>query len=90
MNFGPSELRGRGSVARGDSTVASDIDVLVDLNPDRGKPLLMVAGIAEELRQLPGVRIDLVTSPGRATYAEVEESEPPWNASRSGRPASRQ
>ena len=24
----------------------------------------MVAGIAEELRQLPGVRIDLVTSPG--------------------------
>jgi hypothetical protein len=33
----------------------------------------MVAGIAEELRQLPGVRIDLVTSPGRATYAEVEE-----------------
>ena len=35
----------------------------------------MVAGIAEELRQLPGVRIDLVTSPGRATYAEVEESE---------------
>jgi hypothetical protein len=23
----------------------------------------MVAGIAEELRQLPGVRIDLVTSP---------------------------
>jgi hypothetical protein len=50
----------------------------------------MVAGIAEELRQLPGVRIDLVTSPGRATYAEVEESESPWNASRSGRPASRQ
>ena len=41
-----------------------------------------MVGIAEELRQLPGVRIDLVTSPGRATYAEVEESEPPWNASR--------
>jgi hypothetical protein len=89
VDFWPSELRGRGSVAR-DSTVASDIDVLVDLNPDRGKPLLMVAGIAEELRQLPGVRIDLVTSPGRATYAEVEESESPWNASRNGRPASRQ
>ena len=33
MDFWPSELRGRGSVARGDSTVASDIDVLVDLNP---------------------------------------------------------
>jgi hypothetical protein len=40
----------------------------------------MVAGIAEELRQLPGVRIDLVTSRGRATYAEVEESQPRWNA----------
>jgi hypothetical protein len=45
-------------------------------------PLLRVAGIADELRQLPGVRVDLVTSPGRATYAEVEESEPTWNASR--------
>ena len=60
-----------------------------NLNPDRGKPLLMVAGIAEDLRQLPGVRIDVGTSPRRVTYAEVEESEPPWNASRNGRPASR-
>jgi uncharacterized protein len=53
-------------IARGDSTAASDIDVLVILDPDRETPLLRVAGIAEELRQLPGVRVDVVTKPGSA------------------------
>ena len=50
--------------SRGHSTAASDIDVLVDMNPDRENPLLRIAGIAEELRQLPGVRVDVVTKPG--------------------------
>jgi hypothetical protein len=34
------------------------------LDPDRETPLLRVAGIAAELRQLPGVRVDVVTKPG--------------------------
>jgi hypothetical protein len=34
------------------------------LDPDRETPLLRIAGIAEELRQLPGVRVDVVTKPG--------------------------
>jgi hypothetical protein len=36
------------------------IDLLVDV-PDGGNPLLRVAGIAEELSELLGVRVDVVT-----------------------------
>lgn len=50
-----------GSVARGDATLTSDVDVLVDLLPDKGNELLRVAGIAEELSQLLSRRVDVVT-----------------------------
>ncbi|WP_226996341.1 nucleotidyltransferase family protein [Tessaracoccus flavus] len=43
-----------GSVARGDATGDSDIDLLVDLLPGGGgNDLLRVAGVAEELSQGP-------------------------------------
>ncbi len=50
-----------GSVARGDATATSDVDLLVDLLPAGGNELLRVAGIAEELSQLLGHRVDVVT-----------------------------
>ncbi len=51
-----------GSVARGDATEGSDIDLLVDLDPAAdGNPLLRVAGIAEELSTLLGMHVDVVT-----------------------------
>lgn len=49
-----------GSVARGDATANSDIDLLVDLAPGGGNDLLRVAGVAEELSQLLGLRVDVV------------------------------
>jgi predicted nucleotidyltransferase len=49
-----------GSVARGDATPNSDIDLLVDLLPNGGNGLLRVAGIAEELTELLGTRVDVV------------------------------
>ena len=49
-----------GSVARGDATESSDIDLLVDLERDAGNPLLRVAGISEELSTLLEVRVDVV------------------------------
>jgi len=49
-----------GSVARGDATAVSDIDLLVDLLPSGGNELLRVAGIAEELSELLGRRVDVV------------------------------
>ena len=49
-----------GSVARGDATRGSDIDVLVDLLPGGGNDLLRVAGVAEEMSQLLGLRVDVL------------------------------
>ncbi len=51
-----------GSVARGDATPGSDIDLLVDLLPGGGNDLLRVAGVAEELSQLIGTRVDVVAT----------------------------
>jgi len=52
-----------GSVARGDATADSDIDLLVDLLPGGGNDLLRVAGITEELSQLLGTSVDVVAAP---------------------------
>lgn len=51
-----------GSVARGDATPSSDIDLLVDLMPGGGNELLRVAGIAEELSELLGTRVEVVAA----------------------------
>ena len=51
-----------GSVARGEATASSDVDVLVDLQPGGGNEMLRVSGIAEELSLLLGRKVDVVTS----------------------------
>lgn len=51
-----------GSVARGEATEQSDIDLLVDLEPGGGNELLRVAGIAEELSSALGTRVDVVAT----------------------------
>jgi predicted nucleotidyltransferase len=51
-----------GSVARGDATPDSDIDLLVDLLPGAGNELLRVSGIAEELTGVLGARVDVVAT----------------------------
>ncbi|MBB3052368.1 hypothetical protein FHS23_003402 [Prauserella isguenensis] len=58
--YGASNPRVFGSVARGDAGPHSDIDIIVDLGPDAGNPLLAVAGISDELGELLGVRVDVV------------------------------
>lgn len=59
--YGARNPRLFGSVARGDATDDSDIDLLVDLDPDGGNALLRVAGISEELSLLLGVSVDVVS-----------------------------
>jgi len=49
-----------GSVARGDASQISDLDLLVVLDPGGGNPLLRVAGLAEELSELLQMRVDVV------------------------------
>lgn len=47
-----------GSVARGEDTATSDIDLLVDL--DDGVSLVDLIGLERELRKLLGVDVDVV------------------------------
>lgn len=60
--YAPTNPRLFGSVARGEATGSSDVDVLVDLQPGEGNELLRVSGIAEELSLLLGRKVDVVTS----------------------------
>ena len=49
-----------GSFARGEASEESDVDILVDLLPDRGKPLMRLAGLNEELGRILGRDVDVV------------------------------
>lgn len=55
-------VRAFGSVARGDETLASDIDLLVEFEP--GASLLDQVRLTKELERLLGVRVDVVSEGG--------------------------
>lgn len=55
---GAHNVRVFGSVARGEDTAASDVDLLVDL--DDGVGLVALAGLRRELTELLGVDVDVV------------------------------
>jgi predicted nucleotidyltransferase len=57
--FGARNVRVFGSVARGKDTAASDIDLLVDLDPDR--TLMDLGGLLMELQTLLGRPVDVTT-----------------------------
>lgn len=61
MRYHATQPRLFGSVARGEATEDSDIDLMVDLEPGAGNELLRLAGIAEELSDALGTRVDVVT-----------------------------
>ena len=70
---GAANVRLFGSVARGDEVVGSDIDLLVELSSESspGSELLTVLGLSEELSELLGARVDVVTV--RTLRPEVRE-----------------
>ena len=59
---GAKNIRVFGSVARGDSDAASDVDVLVDMEP--GRSLLDMGGLLMDLQNLLGCSVDVVTERG--------------------------
>jgi len=74
---GSTNVRVFGSVARGEADDASDLDVLVDLEP--GRSLLDLGGLLMDLQQLLGRDVDVVTEKGlRARIREcvLKESVP--------------
>ena len=58
--YGAKNPRLFGSVARGDALAGSDIDLLVDMDLDGKDALWELSGLTEELRELLGVRVDVV------------------------------
>ena len=57
--YGARNLRVFGSVARGDDRAHSDVDLLVDMDPDRS--LLDIVGLGQELEELLDRRVDGLT-----------------------------
>ena len=62
---GAYNVRLFGSVARGEADAASDVDVLVDLEPDRS--LLDLGGFLADLEDLLQCKVDVVTERGLKT-----------------------
>lgn len=60
--YGAHNVRVFGSVARGEADQASDVDLLVELEP--GRSLLDLGGLQMELETLLGCRVDVVTVGG--------------------------
>ena len=60
--FNAANPRVFGSVARGEDRPDSDLDILVDALP--GTTLFDLGGLLEELQDILGVKVDLVTPGG--------------------------
>lgn len=59
---GARTVRIFGSVARGEADAASDLDLLVEMEP--GRSLLDLGGLLMELQDLLDARVDVVTEKG--------------------------
>lgn len=65
-SHGATSVRVFGSRARGENSPESDLDVLVTMEPDRS--LLDVVAIQQDLEDLLGYRVDVVTEGGLSPY----------------------
>ena len=63
---GARNIRVFGSVARGDDRPDSDVDLLVDVEP--GRTLLNVIAFEQDLQELLGRRVDVLTEGGLSAY----------------------
>ncbi|MBN8638780.1 MAG: nucleotidyltransferase family protein [Anaerolineae bacterium] len=60
--YGATNVRIFGSVARGEATEASDIDLLVEFDPDTS--LIDHVGLIQDLEDLLGCKVDVVSERG--------------------------
>ena len=66
--YGARDVRIFGSVARGDDSPDSDLDVLVKF--EAGRSLLDLVGIQQDLEELLGCRVDVVSEGGISPHLE--------------------
>ncbi len=64
--YGASNVRIFGSVARGEELPTSDVDLLVDF--EAGRSLLDLSGLVLDLQDLLGCKVDVVTEKGLHWY----------------------
>ena len=64
-------LRLHGSVARGEASAASDVDLIAEFDANRPLSLLDMVGLENRLAELLGVRVDL--SPAKTLRDTVRE-----------------
>lgn len=84
---GARNIRVFGSIARGEATTRSDVDLLVDIEPDRKRPAL--ENISRELAELLGCRVDVATEEDlrpRVRQRALEEAIPLMATPSSSRP----
>jgi uncharacterized protein len=62
VRYGAHDVRIIGSVARGDATEESDLDLIVRFEP--GRSLLDHGGLVMDLRDLLGVKVDVIDEEG--------------------------
>ncbi len=60
--YGARNVRVFGSVARGDATSKSDLDLIVHFDPDRS--LFDHGGLLMDLQELLGVKVDVISEAG--------------------------
>ncbi|MBU4232121.1 MAG: nucleotidyltransferase family protein [Desulfobacterales bacterium] len=63
---GARNVRLFGSVARGETTATSDLDLLIDMEP--GRSLLDIVAIKQDLEELLGCKVDVVTEAAISPY----------------------
>jgi predicted nucleotidyltransferase len=68
MRHGACNVRVFGSIARGDDHEESDVDLLVDTEPRR--TLLDVIALEQDLQQLLGRKVDVLTDAGLSPYLQ--------------------
>jgi len=63
---GARNVRLFGSVARGEATETSDLDLLIEMEPGRG--LLDIVAVKQDLEELLGCKVDVVTEAAISPY----------------------
>lgn len=64
--YGATKLRVFGSVARGEESPESDIDIIVEM--EKGSSLLDIIAIKQDIEELLGRKVDIVTEASISPY----------------------